>query len=303
MIPIGIAATMPSNVETLTQINLDDLVASFGWDHRPFLARLLRRLFLMPARTFAGQMAEFDQATGTRGLPDAARLAQRHYVRQVRVFDRDRLPAGPFLALSNHPGMTDTLSLFAALDRADLRIIALQRPFLESIPNVSKQLFFVNDDPASRMSLVRAVSGHLRGGGAALTFPAGHIEPDPDVQPGAVDSLKNWTDSVGVFIRLAPQTAVVPVLVRGVVWDKYARHPLLAIKHSRDEKDKLAAAFQLLAHVVFKARDVRVRVQIGRPVTVKELGSTNTQVIHQAVLAEMKRLIENPPEGEGESAL
>jgi hypothetical protein len=44
-------------------------------------------------------------------------------------------------------------------------------------------------------------------------------------------------------------------------------------------------------------------VQIGRPITVADLGSKDTAVIHQAVLAEMKRLIENPPEGIGESAL
>jgi 1-acyl-sn-glycerol-3-phosphate acyltransferase len=294
---------MPSSVEALTQINLDDLVASFGWGDRPILARLLRRAFHKPAQTFAKQMAEFDQATGARGLPDASRLTHRHYVRELHVFGRDRLPAGPFLALSNHPGMTDTLALFAALNRKDLKVIALQRPFLESIPNVSKQLFFVNDDPAARMSLVRAVSGHLRAGGAALTFPAGHIEPDPDVYPGAVESLQDWTDSVGVFIRLAPETAVVPVLVRGAVWKKYARHPLLAIKKTKDEKEKLAAALQLLAHVVFNANDVHMRVQIGRPVTVKELGTTETRLLHQAVLAEMKSLIESPPEGDGESEL
>ena len=37
------------------------------------------------------------------------------------------------------------------------------------------------------MSLVRDVARHLRAGGAVLTFPAGHNEPDPDVHPGADD--------------------------------------------------------------------------------------------------------------------
>jgi hypothetical protein len=64
-------------------------------------------------------------------------------------------------------------------------------------------------------------------------------------------------------------------------------------------REKLAAAFQLLAHVQFNARPVTVTVQIGKPITVKELGSNETQVIHQAVLAEMTRLIQNPPEGDG----
>lgn len=294
---------MISPLDLLTQINLDDLVTSFGWTDRPLLARTLRGLFLRPARTFAKQMVEFDNTVGTNGLPDASRLLLKKFTRSLRVFGADLVPASSFLALSNHPGMVDTLALFAALNRPDLKIIALDRPFLNALPNTSKQLFYLKDDSASRMTLVRQVSAHLRAGGAALTFPAGHIEPDPDVYPGAVNSLKDWTNSVGVFVRMAPETAVLPVLVRGVVREKSAKHWLLKFKKTPQEKEKLTAALQLLAHVVFKQTDVHVRVQIGRPIYARDLGSTETLVIHQAVLAEMKRLIENPPEGEGQSVI
>jgi 1-acyl-sn-glycerol-3-phosphate acyltransferase len=247
-------------------------------------------------------MVEFDSAIGERGLVGASRLTQRHYVEDIRLHSAP-LPGGPFLALSNHPGMTDTLSLFCALGRHDLKIIALDRPFLNALPNTSKQLFYVRDDAASRMSLVRQVTSHLRAGGAALTFPAGHIEPDPDLYAGAVDSLQTWTDSVGVFIRMAPDTAILPVLVRGVVWKKAARHPLLAIKKTGREKEALAAAFQLLAHVAWNVKPVRVHVQVGRPIRAKDLGTTETPVIHRAVLTEMKYLIENPPGDEGQSVM
>ena len=299
---------MTSNFEILTQINLDDLVASFGWQNRPVLARLLRKVFFKPALTFSEFMVEFDSAVEERGLVGASRLTQRHFIRDVRVFGLDPwtgsgLPDSTFLALSNHPGMSDTLSLFCALNRPDLKIIALDRPFLNSLPNTSKHLFYLRDDIASRVSLVRQVTAHLRNGGAALTFPAGHIEPDPDVHEGALDSLQTWTDCAGVFIRMAPETAVLPVLVRSVVWDKTQRHFLLGIKKTKQEKEKLAAAFQLLAHVAFKKKDVHVRVQIGKPIYAKDLGTTETAVIHQAVLVEMKRLIENPPQGEGVSVM
>jgi len=334
---------MPA-LETLTDINLDDLVSSFGWENRPQLARWLRFTFRAPARRFAGLMLDFDAAVGARGLAEASRLTLRHFVRDARLFS-DPLPAGPILALSNHPGMTDTLALFAALDRLDLKIIALarlfsdplpagptlalsnhpgmtdplalfaalnrpdlkiialDRPFLKSLPNVSERLNFVTDDPSARMALVRQVSAHLRSGGAALTFPAGQIEPDPDVYPGAAESLDKWTDSVGVFVRMAPETAILPMLVRGVIWQKTARSALTRIKKTRQEREKLAAALQLLAHVMLGAKPLRVRVQVGRPVTVAALGSKDTQVIHQAVLAEMKRLVETPPQGEGQAIL
>ena len=289
---------MKSNLDLLTRINLDDLVSSFGWEDRPLLARLLRGLFVRPARKFAAQMLGFDSAVGTRGLADAARGMLRNYTREVRV-SSSPLPDGPILALSNHPGMADTLALFAALNRPDLKIIALDRPFLMALPNTSKQLFFLKDDPAARMTLVRQVNAHLRAGGAALTFPAGEIEPDPNVYPGALESLDSWTDSVGVFVRMAPETAILPVLVRGVIWDKTAHHPLIRLKRDRMGREKLAAAFQLLAHIQFNAKPMTVTVQIGKPITIQELGTKETSVIHQAVLAEMKRLIENPLEEEG----
>ncbi len=286
-------------LDTLTQINLDDLVSSFGWQGRPMLARLLRILFRSPARTFARQMVDFDAAVGRVGLVEAARSLQSQYARQVTIHGADLLPDSAFLALSNHPGMTDTLSLFLALARPDLKIIALDRPFLTALPETSQRLFYVRDDSAARMGLVRQVSAHLKNGGAALTFPAGHIEPDPNIYPGALESLNDWTDSVGVFVRMAPETAVVPLLVRGVLWERTARHWLVNLKKDREDRERLAAALQLLAHVALRQKDVHVQVQIGRPIRARELGSTDTTVIHQVVLAEMRRLIQNPPTGDG----
>ena len=294
---------MTSVVDTLTQINLNDLVSAFGWQHQPVLAQHLRRLFVKPGQVFAHQMSDFDSAIGVYGLVEASRSTIRHYVRDLRVFGRDRIPQAGFLALSNHPGMADTLSLFTALNRPDLHVIALGRPFLDAMPNMSKQLFYLRDESASRVSFARQVSVHLRNGGAALTFPAGRIEPDPDIHNGAIESLQTWTDSVAVFIRMAPETAIVPVLVRGVVWDKAANHWLTRIKKTERDREKLAAALQLLAYTTLRVKPVSARVQIGEPIYVKDLGTTQTQAIHRAVLAEMRRLIENPPTGNGMSLL
>jgi hypothetical protein len=102
---------------------------------------------------------------------------------------------------------------------------------------------------------------------------------------------------------MAPETIILPVLVRNVIWDKLANYPLLKVKRSRFEREKLTAALQLLAMVMWTLKPVTVTVQIGKPIIPKELGVTNTQVIHQAVLTEMKYLIENQPEGDGISAL
>ena len=87
---------MPTSLEALTQINLDDLVTSFGWQNQPLLARLLRRTFTKPARTFANQMTDFDLPVATHGLAEAARLTLRHYVRDIRIFGAERYTCWSF---------------------------------------------------------------------------------------------------------------------------------------------------------------------------------------------------------------
>lgn len=288
----------------LTRINLDDLVASFGWQERPLLAAAARLVFRGPARKFARQMVGFDAAVRRRGLPEAARRLLAGYVREVRLFGREHLPrTGPLLVLSNHPGMSDTVCLFAAIDRADLRIIALDRPFLQALPDTTRHLFFIGDEPAERLGAVRKATAHLRTGGALLTFPAGKIEPDPDVYPGAEVALAGWSDSTGVFLRFAPETRLLPALVRGVLWERAVRHPLTRLRPAGEEREKLAAAFQLLAHLLFDLRPVMVSVQFGPPLTAAELGSADLPVIQAALLERMRALVRTPPEGPGSPLL
>ena len=294
-----------SQLETLTQINLNDLVSSFGWEGIPLLAVTLRRLFIGPARTFAHHMVDFDNAAGTVGLSDAAKLTLReHYVKDVRIHGSEHIPANdPVLFLSNHPGMVDTLALFSAINRPDLRIIALHRPFLVSLVNVSNQLSYISEDGNERIRTTREISSHLRKGGAALTFPAGSIEPDPTVYNDAEKSLDNWIDSAGVFLRFAPDTKIVPVVVSGVIWDKAIRHFITRLKHTRHERDKLATAIQAFPMMAYNARPTTVHVQFAKPITLDEVGSTETNAIHKVIIDRMRGLLSDKPQDEGISAL
>jgi hypothetical protein len=296
---------MTSQLDTLTQINLDDLVTSFGWQKYPLLSAALRALFAKPARKFAEQMVEFDTLTGEVGLSEAAcQILQKRYIKDLRVHGREYMPtSGPVLVLSNHPGMTDNVSLFAAVNRADLRIIAVQRPFLESLFNISPMLSYVSDNPSDRMRAVRQVSAHLRAGGVALTCPAGKIEPDPDVYTGALESLNNWTDSSGVFMRFAPQTKIVPVLISGVIWERTAHYWLTRIKRTRDERERLAAALQLLVLVTRDARPNTVHVRFAKPITAEEVNPIDSDCIHRRIIERMQCLIESRDDGDGESIL
>ena len=207
---------------------------------------LLRALARPPSAEFARQMCTFDEAVGEGGLQAGGVLLCRRYTGGVRAAGLEHVPGdGPALILSNHPGLCDTVALFAAIPRHDLRVIALDRPFLRALPNTSKYLHLLPDDIGARAGITRSVARHLRNGGAALTFPAGHIEPDPLALPGAEASLETWSESIGLFARLVPQMWIVVAMVGGVYTPAALRNPLTRLRRRREDRELLAAALQL----------------------------------------------------------
>lgn len=286
---------MRSSLDLLTDINLDDLVKAFGWTDSPRLAAALRVVFHSPAEKFAHQMLEFDQTVAEGSLINGVARMLPSYTDDVQAIGRDQVPeTGPLIYLSNHPGMADTLALVHTIARADLRIIAIDRPFLQALPHTSKQLFYIGETPAERMRAVRQSAAHLKAGGALLTFPAGKIEPDPDVYPGAEESLAGWADSAAVLARFAPETRIVPTLVRGVLWPGAVKHPFTYIKRSREERERLGAAFQLLSHLLFNLHPPRVRVYFGQPI---HMDTSDPGALHQAILAAMRQLLQSSAPG------
>ena len=288
---------------SLTRINLDDLVDAFGWQGQPGLIRFADAVFHLPARNFALQMLRFDALIAEQGLTQAARLTEQLYAKSVRVYGRGGVPSGPILFLSNHPGVTDTLALLASLGRDDLQTIALDRPFLVSMPNLARHLAFVTDQPAARVALVRKIGMHLRQGGAALTFPAGRNEIDPDFSAEAVTSLDAWIDSASAFARLAPEAAIVPVCVRGAYWQTTANLPFVRRRASADDRQLLGSALQLLASLGLGLRPVNIRIQFGTPIQASALRPAGLVDLHAQILAEMRQLVMSAPAGAGEEIL
>jgi putative hemolysin len=185
-------------------------------------------------------------------------------VSAVQVHGVEQIPrSGPVLLLSNHPGMTDTLALLAAIPRDDLLVLAADKPFLRALRCASRSLIFIPEEIAKRLPVVRRAITHLRSGGALLTFPAGEIEPDPAVLPGAVEALGRWSSSSLFFLRYVPESTVVPVVVSGVLARPAQRHPLALLRRRGADRERLAAMLQVLVHtLVPSAWRVRVRVDV-----------------------------------------
>ncbi len=282
----------PQNpVEALTQINLDDVMAAFGWDSVRRGRRLLEWPFRLPAGKFARLALAYDRDVAEFGLSEGSRRFEERLGVRLTVTGKEHIsPSGPLLVLSNHPGMTDTLCLFAGISRQDVRIVAAGRPFLRSLPAVERQLIYVPEETAGRLGVLRAAAAHLRSGGAILTFPAGEIEPDPAVLPGAVDSLKNWAASIGLFVRLAPDASIVPAIVSGVLAPQATFHPLTRLRRTSKDRERLGAALQLMAMVLAPGLwPVKARVQFTPPISASDLVPLHEpETITQAILERLK---------------
>ena len=286
-------------LEDLIRINTNDMLASFGLGQIRRGRRLLAAVCYWPARRFALTVLEFDRRVERDGLQAAATWGVQQFAAEVQLLGREHLPtAGPALLVANHPGITDTLALYAAVARNDLCTVAAARPFLAALGNIGKRLIYVDEDANTHLGVVRSVARHLRSGGSVLTFPAGKIEPDPAVLPGAGAALDEWTDSISLFVRLAPETQVIPVLVSGVFSPRALANPLARLRRRQTDRERFAAMLQVAAP---RRYPVRVTVALGRPcgtpnlTTAGSLGG-NSATVKQAVVDEMHRLLETSPQ-------
>jgi putative hemolysin len=279
----------PEQIDTLTWVCADDLLSAFGLGglRRGVARRPLELLSRIPAQRLARQVATYDRVVGESGLGAGGAWALERLARRVEVEGRQNVTReGPLLLAANHPGLGDSLALFATIPRTDLRVVAAERPFLNALPNTSRYLLTVAEASPGRFGLVRAATRHLRAGGAVLTFPGGRIEPDPAVLPDAAEAIERWSTSVDLFARLVPGLTVVPVIVSGVLSPAALRNPLTRLRRRKEDREWLAATLQMMTPAL---RNVTTRVTFGQPVHV---GDPSDRVVSLAVQEEARRLIE-----------
>lgn len=280
---------MPPNaqIETLTQLNIDDFLRAFGLEHLRYGRGVLESLCRSLARRFAYRIMMYDHLTGTQGLQAGGQWFVSQFTRSVNVTGQDYIPlSGPLLIVSNHPGLADALALFATIPRPDLRVVARDRPFLRALPQTAKRMIYVPETASGRIAAIRRVTAQLRGGGAILTFPAGDIEPDPAVLPGALESLQSWSESILLFTRLVPEIQIVPAIVSGVLYAPALRHPLTRIRRQQKDREWLGATLQILVQLLSRTHwRTDLHVAYGPPIA-----ASNSETM-RAIREEAARLI------------
>jgi hypothetical protein len=288
--------TAEERLNALIDVNITDMLDAFGLKNLRRGRRLVTLLCTPAARSFAQKVLRLDHIVGRQGLQAGGWWGLREFTTKLKITGQEYLPTkGPLLLLSNHPGMADTLVLFASVARSDVRIVAASRPFLELLPNISQRLILIDERAKSSTAPIRTVVGHLRAGGAVITFPAGKIEPDPAICTGVADSLPTWSTSIDLFARLAPETQMVPTLISGVVSPRAQNSPLRHLRRTARGRDHLSAVLQLSIPGFGRAN---AHIHFGAPMLAGELlhGGGDAPVT-RAVIAAMMRLKSMRPDG------
>ena len=199
---------------TLARLSADELRAALklpAWVH-PVLVLASRRLATVLAR-FDDEVAH-GISGGGNGVPAAATRALAAFGISCEVGGSGSLCDGAAIVLANHPGAFDALALFAAIGRDDVRVLALDRPFLAALPGLAKVLIPVPSDAVGRAVALRTARRHLAAGGLLLHFPAGAIEPDPAMDDRPHTYAPSWKP--GLEVLLADNTPIVLACVAHV---------------------------------------------------------------------------------------
>jgi hypothetical protein len=104
-------------------------------------------------------------------------------------------------------------------------------------------------------------------------FPGRHIDPDPDVQPGANVALGSWSRSIGLMLRGAPETQALVAIVSSVIAPGWVQSPLARMQPAGHKRRRLAE-FAQISQLILTRRQRRVapRVSFAEPLSLDALG-------------------------------
>lgn len=251
----------------------DEIFLALGLRKDGIPRRLFGRLFYLPTSRFVHMFAEADAAVESEGLPGGCRVVMEGFRVKLEVNGVEHLAGeGPLMILSNHPGAYDSVAIGSLVERKDFRFIVYEIPFYRTLPNISSRLIYVPKDTSGRMLALRTAIQHLQEGGALLQFGAGTIEPDPAVQPGAIEWLSRWSSSVEIMLRKAPETRVVLTIASGVLLKRFFNHPLAAIRRHPVARRRVAEFMQVLQQLTIpRSVSAQARLHFSRPLAAAEL--------------------------------
>jgi hypothetical protein len=253
-----------------------------------FVQGFFNFLMFLPVRYFANFFVDFDLVTAEKGFPSAGRWLCSRFVSDIQVRGTENIPeTGPIMFVSNHPGAYDSFCILATSNRLDLNAIISDIRFCMELPHVGPHLIYTNADVEVRMIAIRDAIKRLQNNQAFLIFPTGLIDPDPSFMDNVFEELQNWSNSIELFLRRAPETQLVITSVSHILQKKWMHNIFLKTQHTVMTKRRMAEFIQVLNQffIPWSIKSLP-RITYGKPVSYAELqampGTVQENIIHLA---------------------
>ncbi len=284
-----------SEKDSLTKILLEDIKTSANLGGRRIISWMIDTFGYRSAGRLADLLARIDEQLPESSLQETAERTVNTLADGFIVDSQGKIPAeGPLLVVANHPGLIDILGVLAVLKREDIKVVAQQKGFMHVLRNINRHMLTIEPDSTFKLSAIREIIRALNEGMAVVIFPKGQLEPDPALMDGAIESLQGWSDSIGVFLNKVPETALLPVLVSGVVTERAFNSRFAQIGWNQKRRHQFAMARQFLAQRVSRdpAWKIPLQIDIGRPKLPAELSpDLDPRKLNLAMIEEMSNLL------------
>jgi hypothetical protein len=285
---------MENEITRLSRSLVVELAGSIGLRRSKLAHKIIWPIFRPVTDRLAGIGITFDRDVIRVGFARAMANALQAFASSVSVrMPKSFPPKGPLLVVSNHPGTYDSLVIASQLQRDDFNFISGDIPFLRSLPQAYRHFFCISEEHNDRTIAARKAIRHLQAGGAMLLYGYGHIDPDPSVYDDAESYLDRWVPSMDLFMKVVPQTRLLPCIVSHVVAQNWRRSLLYNLRRDPIDRRRLVEFGQVIYQLLFPGRlKTSPRVTFGEPASLDELRQeSGSSYILPAVIERARRLL------------
>jgi hypothetical protein len=285
---------MDAELNDLSRSLVVELAGSIGLRNSRLAQGVIRPIFKPVTNRLARIGLTFDRNARDHGVSKAMGVTLEDFASHVLVHGNENFPPeGPLLVICNHPGTYDSLVVASQLRRDDLNFITGDIPFLRRLPHGNQYFYCISDEGNGRTIAARKAIRHLSGGGAMLLYGFGHIDPDPAVYEDAADHIDNWSPSVELFAKTAPETRIVVAIISHVVSQKWRNSILYRLRSNPVDRRRLVEFGQVSYQLLFPRRLMTSpHISFGQPVGMDELRrESGTDLILPAVIVRAKALL------------
>lgn len=285
------ASSEPKQVALYRDKIINEICYALGLSRNGVMRRLMGPLFKFPANRLGRIAVRADNEIGGSGLSGAARRILPDLSLNPSTRGADEIPVdGPLLVVSNHPGGFDSVAILSCIPRNDLKVLLSDVPFTRAFSAARRWFIFVPPEVMGSATTLRASIHHLKNGGALLIFPHGDVEPDPELSGGAIESIQNWSRSIGIMLREVPNVRLQAAIISGAQMPMFMASPFLKILKTAPRRQKAAEALQIIRQTIFPPRvRMNVHISFAKPIQATELAGDECM---SSVISTMRRLLD-----------